>query len=187
MGGTVCSMGGSDQRAVLLVDDDVACCDNLARAFAKRGFAVTTAHTAGAARDLAAANPPDLAVIELKIGGESGLRLISALIGVDPGTRIVVHTGYGSIATAVEAIKLGAIHYLCKPANAEELVAAFHRDAGDEDIALNASPMSLKRLEWEQLARVLRAHNGNISKAARALSMHRRTLQRKLAKHPVKR
>jgi two-component system, response regulator RegA len=180
-------MGGRAEGVVLLVDDDVACCDNLARALTKRGFAVTTAHTARAARDLAAGNPPDFAIIELRIGGESGLKLISTLIGLDPSTRIVVHTGYGSIATAVEAVKLGAIHYLCKPANAEELVAAFHHDAGDDDIALNANPMSLKRLEWEQVARVLRDHNGNISEAARALSMHRRTLQRKLAKHPVRR
>jgi len=125
-------------------------------------------------------------VVELKIAGESGLKLISTLIGLDPDTRIVVLTGYGSIATAVDAIKLGAVYYLCKPASADEVVAAFYHQAGD-DIPLSTSPMSLKRLEWEQVAWVLRAHNGNISEAARALSMPRRTLQRKLAKHPVRR
>lgn len=175
------------QPHVLVVDEDAASCDYLARALASRGYAIKTAHTAGAARALAIENPPEFAVVELKIAGESGLRLISALIGLDPDTRIVVLTGYGSIATAVEAIKLGAVYYLCKPANADEVVAAFYRQAGDDDSPLNASPMSLKRLEWEQVARVLCAHNGNISEAARALSMHRRTLQRKLSKHPVTR
>lgn len=172
---------------VLVVDDDAAFCNRLAGALAQRGYVSKTAYTAGAARALASENPPEFAVVELKIAGESGLKLISTLLGLDPGTRIVVLTGYGSIATAVEAIKLGACYYLCKPANADEIVAAFYRDAGDDDVSLNTSPMSLKRLEWEQVARVLRAHNGNISEAARALSMHRRTLQRKLAKHPVKR
>jgi two-component system response regulator RegA len=175
------------QPDVLVVDDDVASCDYLARALAQRGFAITIAHTASAARALAGENSPEFAVVELKIAGESGLKLISTLIRLDPDTRIVVLTGYGSIATAVEAIKLGAYYYLCKPANADEVVAAFYQDAGDDDIPLNTSPMSLKRLEWEQVARVLREHNGNISEAARALSMHRRTLQRKLAKHPVRR
>jgi two-component system response regulator RegA len=173
------------QSDVLVVDDDAAFCDRLAGVLATRGYAVTTAHTAGAARALASEKPLEFAVVELKIAGESGLKLISTLIGLHPDTRIVVLTGYGSIATAVEAIKLGAVYYLCKPANADEVVAAFYHRAGD-DIAMDASPMSLKRLEWEQVARVLRAHNGNISEAARALSMHRRTLQRKLAKHPVR-
>jgi two-component system response regulator RegA len=180
-------MVATPQLDVLVVDDDVVSCDLLARALAQRGFAITIAHTVSAARALASENPPEFAVIELKIADESGLKLLSTLIGLAPDTRIVVLTGYGSIATAVEAIKLGAYHYLCKPANADEVVAAFYHDAGDDDIPLNTSPMSLKRLEWEQVARVLRDHNGNISEAARALSMHRRTLQRKLAKHPVRR
>jgi two-component system response regulator RegA len=136
---------------------------------------------------LAGEDPPSFAVLELKIAGESGLKLISALLALNAGVRIVVLTGYGSIATAVEAVKLGATDYLCKPADADEVVAAFHHDLGDDDVPLNTSPMSLKRLEWEQVARVLRDHNDNSSGAARALSMHRRTLQRKLAKHPVRR
>ena len=172
---------------VLVVDDDVASCGHLARSLATRGFGVTVAHTVGAARALASKNPPEFAVVELNIAGESGLKLISDLIGLDSNTRIVVLTGYGSIATAVDAIKLGAVYYLCKPANADEVVVAFSHDASADDVPLSATPMSLKRLEWEQVARVLRDKNGNISEAARALSMHRRTLQRKLAKHPVRR
>jgi two-component system response regulator RegA len=175
------------QPDVLVVDDDGASRDHLAQALAQRGFAVATARTASAARALAIKNPPGFAVVELKIAGESGLKLISTLVALDPDARIVVLTGYGSIATAVEAIKLGAVDYLCKPADADQVVAAFYHDAGDDDIPLNTSPMSLKRLEWEQVARVLCDHKGNISEAARALSMHRRTLQRKLAKHPVRR
>jgi two-component system, response regulator RegA len=175
------------QRDVLVVDDDAASCDHLARFLAKGGFAPLIVHSASAARALASENPPEFAVVELRIAGESGLKLISTLIGLRPDTRIVVLTGYGSIATAVEAIKLGAVDYLCKPADADQVVAAFYHDLGDDDIPLNAAPMSLKRLEWEQVARVLRDHNDNISEAARALSMHRRTLQRKLAKHPVRR
>lgn len=180
-------MVASPQPDVLVVDNDAALCSHLAVALARRGFAPVTAHTVSAARALASENPPRFAVVELKIAGESGLKLVSALMGLDPHTRVVVLTGYGSIATAIEAIKRGAVYYLCKPATADEVVAAFYRDATDDGIPLNTSPMSLKRLEWEQVARVLSEHNGNISEAARALSMHRRTLQRKLAKHPVKR
>jgi len=172
---------------VLVVDDDVAHCNHLAAALDHRGFATTVAHSVRVARTLAGEMPPEFAVVELRIGNESGLKLISALVELDADMRIVVVTQYGSIATAVEAIKLGAVDYLCKPAKVEEVVAALYHDAGDDDIPLSTSPMSLKRLEWEQVARVLRNHNFNISEAARALSMHRRTLQRKLAKHPVRR
>jgi two-component system, response regulator RegA len=180
-------MTATTQPDLLLVDDDIAHCEHLGRILGKRGFTVSVAPTASAARALAGEIAPEFAVVELKIAGESGLKLISTLIGRDPNTRIVVLTSYGSIATAIEAIKLGATYYLCKPTNADEVVAAFHHDAGDDDVPLSANPMSLKRLEWEQVARVLRDNNGNISEAARALSMHRRTLQRKLAKHPVRR
>jgi two-component system response regulator RegA len=111
---------------------------------------------------------------------------VSTLIGIDPHTRIVVLTGYGSIATAIEAIKLGATFYLTKPADADQIIAAFHHEAGDDQAPLNPKPMSVNRLEWEHIDRVLREHKGNISETARALSMHRRTLQRKLAKRPVR-
>ncbi len=180
-------MSASDRGLVLIVDDDDACCRSVARELADRGFGTTTAASIDAALELADRRPPDFALVELRIAGGSGLRLVSALRQRHADTRIVILTGYGSIATAVEAIKLGAVHYLCKPATGGEIVAAFHHDAGDDSILPSATPMSLKRMEWEQLARVLRAHNDNISGAARALSMHRRTLQRKLAKHPVRR
>ena len=99
---------------------------------------------------------------------------------------MVVLTGYASIATAVEAIKLGATHYLAKPANADEIVAAFARIEGDADLAVNDQPLSVDRLEWEHIQRVLQEHEGNVSATARALKMHRRTLQRKLGKYPVR-
>ena len=169
---------------VLVVDDDGFCGD-IAQALADRGYAITSAPTVSAALVLAARSPPDFAVVELKIAGASGLKLVASLHQRHPDARIVVLTGYGSIATAIEAIKLGAVYYLCKPATGDEIVAAFHHEAGNPANLPDAKPMSLKRLEWEQLQRVLHAHNDNISGAARALSMHRRTLQRKLAKHPV--
>jgi two-component system response regulator RegA len=107
-------------------------------------------------------------------------------MSLDPHTRIVVLTGYGSIATAVEAIKLGATYYLTKPVNANDVVSAFGRETGDDRVEPNSRPMSVDRLAWEHIDRVLQQHGGNISATARALSMHRRTLQRKLAKHPVR-
>jgi two-component system response regulator RegA len=117
---------------------------------------------------------------------ESGLELVKQLSALDENTRIVMLTGFASVATAVEAIKLGAVHYLAKPATADEVVAALQRTEGDASVAPAELPLSIKRLEWEHLQKVLAEHNGNISAAARALKMHRRTLQRKLAKHPVK-
>jgi len=177
---------GGEKPSLLLVDDDATLCDTLGRALAKRGFDVNTALTAEAARKLATESPPEYAVIDLRLPDRSGLKLISTLIGLDPHTRIVVLTGYGNIATAIEAIKLGATYYLCKPANADEIVAGFYHDAGDDAVPAKEKPMSIGRLEWEHIWQVLRDHKGNISQAARALSMHRRTLQRKLAKRPVR-
>jgi two-component system response regulator RegA len=179
----------SEQRRcnVLVVDDDDAYCGDIARALANRRFFITSAATISAALAQADRNPPDFVLLELKIAGESGLKLVASLHKRHPDARIVVLTGYGSIATAIEAIKLGAVYYLCKPATGDEIVAAFHHEAGNPALPPTIRPMSLTRMEWEQLTRVLRAHNDNISGAARALSMHRRTLQRKLAKHPVRR
>jgi two-component system response regulator RegA len=177
---------GDDKPSLLLVDDDATLCDTLARALAKRGFEVKTALTAAAASKLASESPPEYAVVDLRLPDKPGLMLIPTLIGLDPHTRIVVLTGYGNIATAIEAIKLGATYYLCKPVDADDIIAAFYHDAGNDETAAKEKPMSIKRLEWEHIWHVLREHNGNISQAARALSMHRRTLQRKLAKRPVK-
>jgi two-component system response regulator RegA len=169
---------------LLLVDGDIALCEVIARAFAARGFQVRVAHTAGQASKLVDDDPPQCAVIALKLPDASGLKLLSTLLALDPGMRIVVLTGYPSIRTAVEAIKLGATDYLAKPANADEVVSALHRDRGNDSVPIGKKPMSIHRVEWEYINQVLRNNNGNISASARALSMDRRTLQRKLRKRP---
>lgn len=174
----------ADNPSLMLVDDDKTFCAVLARALEKRGFSVTVAHNVEQALPLVRANPPEYAVVDLKMDGASGLVLIQALHELDPATRIVVLTGFASIATAVEAIKLGATQYLAKPANADEIVAAFGHSPSTE-LPLTAQPTSVERLEWEHITRVLQEHEGNISATARALKMHRRTLQRKLFKRPV--
>jgi two-component system response regulator RegA len=173
----------ADCPSLLLVDDDTTFCNVLSRALEKRGFAVTVAHSVEQALPLAKANPPEYAVVDLKMEGASGLVLIQSLHELDPATRIVVLTGYASIATAVEAVKLGATQYLAKPANADEIVAAFGHSASVE-LPLNTQPSSVDRLEWEHIQRVLQEQQGNISATARLLNMHRRTLQRKLGKRP---
>ena len=173
----------NEQASLLLVDDDDVFSQVLCRALEKRGFTVTVAHSVEQALPLARDNPPEYAVVDLKMDGASGLTLIHALHELDPATRIVMLTGYASIATAVEAVKLGATQYLSKPANADEIVAAFGHHAS-VDAPLNIQPPSVERLEWEHIQRVLQEHQGNISATARALNMHRRTLQRKLAKPP---
>lgn len=174
----------NDTPTLLLVDDDATFRSVLSRALEKRGFSVTTADSVESALPLAQANPPEFAVIDLKMHGASGLVLVQTLHELDPATRIVMLTGYASIATAVEAIKLGATQYLSKPANADEIVAAFGHNAS-ADIPLDAQPVSVDRLEWEHINRVLHEQQGNISSTARVLNMHRRTLQRKLAKRPT--
>jgi two-component system response regulator RegA len=156
----------------------------LARALAARGFQVRVAHTAKQASRLVDDDPPQYAVVALKLPDASGLKLVSALLALDPHMRIVVLTGYPSIRTAVEAIKLGATDYLAKPANADEVVSARHRDHGNDSVPLGKKPMSVHRAEWEYISQVLRENNGNISASARALSMDRCTLQRKLRKRP---
>ena len=173
----------NDQASLLLVDDDTTFCDVLCRALEKRGFTVTVAHSVEQALPLVAMNPPEYAVVDLKMAGASGLSLIQSLHELDSATRIVVLTGYASIATAVEAIKLGATQYLSKPANADEIVAAFGHSASTKQ-PLSTQPSSVNRLEWEHIQRILQENQGNISATARALNMHRRTLQRKLGKFP---
>jgi len=171
--------------SLMLVDDDITFCKVLSAALEKRGFAVTVAHSVEEAIPLAKNNPPEFAVVDLKMGGAPGLALVKVLHGLDPNTRIVVLTGYASIATAVEAIKLGATQYLAKPANADEIVAAFNH-MPDSDAPFKAQPTQIENLEWEHIQRVLHEHGDNISATARALNMHRRTLQRKLAKPPLR-
>lgn len=176
-----------DRPTLLLVDDDETFCRVLGGALESRGFAVRTAHDAPAGIAAAEAEPPEYAVVDLKMPGPSGLELVARLHALDPHTRIVVLTGYASIATAVEAIKLGAVQYLAKPADADQVVAAFEKLEGDARAPVEPRPLSVARLEWEHIQKILLECGGNISETARRLGMHRRTLQRKLAKRPVKR
>jgi two-component system, response regulator RegA len=177
----------TETPSLLLVDDDEIYCDVLARALEKRGFAVTCAHDVSDALVLIGSRVPEYAVIDLRMPGGSGLDLVAKLTAIDPAIRVVVLTGYASIVTAVEAIKLGATHYLTKPADADQIVAAFSRQNGDVNVPLEETPISVDRMEWEHIQRVLADSNGNISEAARRLGMHRRTLQRKLNKRPARR
>lgn len=179
-------MSEQDLPSILLVDDDEVFCSVLARALTRRGYAVSVAHDVDSGLAQAKLNPPEFAVIDLKMPGASGLVLVKTLKELDEQTRIVMLTGYSSIATAVEAIKLGANHYLAKPADAEAVLAALQRDEGDAHVPVNDNPMSVERLEWEHIQSVLAEQDGNISATARALKMHRRTLQRKLSKRPVR-
>jgi len=172
--------------SLLLADDDEIFCRVLADALVRRGYAVQVVHDVEQGLRAAEANPPEYAVIDLNMPGATGLTLVERLKGLDPHTRIVVLTGYASIATAVEAIKLGATHYLAKPADADEVVDALHRHEGDVSVPVAARPMSVDRLEWEHIQKVLHECGGNVSAASRTLGMHRRTLQRKLAKRPVR-
>lgn len=179
---------GHDEElpSLLLVDDDPTFCEVLHMALSRRHYEVHVAHNIADALVLADRLAPEYAVIDLRIGLESGLSLVEKLYALDSNTRIVMLTGYASIATAVEAIKLGATHYLTKPADADEIVAALHKDEGDANVQIKDKPLSVKRLEWEHLQKVLMEHDSNISAAARSLGMHRRTLQRKLDKRPVR-
>lgn len=181
------AMAGEDTPRLLLVDDDEAFGRVLARALGKRGFVVTLAPDAEQARERAGKEPPDYAVVDLKMPDESGLTVVQELVEGDPEVRVVVLTGYASITTAVEAVKLGAIQYLAKPAEADDVVRALMQDEPDPNIPIAEQTLSVNRLEWEHLQRVLAECDGNISAAARRLGMHRRTLQRKLKKRPAHR
>ncbi|WP_292993286.1 response regulator transcription factor [Nitrosomonas sp.] len=172
--------------SLFIVDDDKVFCDVLAKAMTKRGFSVTCASSIEDALKLAEASTPEYAIVDLKLSSESGLVLVEKLKTLDPGTRIVMLTGYASIATAVEAIKLGATHYLAKPVDADDIMAAFERTAGESTTAISAHPLSVGRFEWEYIQRVLTENDNNVSVTARILNMHRRTLQRKLAKKPLR-
>lgn len=173
-------------QKLLIVDDDPTFTRVLSRALTRRGFEVQVARDVAQALQLAEQFRPALATIDLKMEGPSGLTLIPQLKAMLPELRMLVLTGYASISTAVEAIKLGALNYLPKPADADQILAAFDRAEPDAEIAVAEQPMSVNRLEWEHIQKVLADHDGNISATARALGMHRRTLQRKLAKRPVK-
>lgn len=171
---------------VLLVDDDPTLLRVLSAAMARRGFEVIAVSDAEAAVQALQQSSPDFAVVDLNLPGQSGLTLLPTLVEYDADMRIVVLTGYASVATTVEAMKLGATHYLAKPADADEIVAALFRDQGDPDVAPSHTPLSLKRLEWEYIQRALAENEGNVSATARQLGLHLRTLQRKLQKRPVR-
>lgn len=169
---------------ILLVDDDERFCSILQRSFEQRGYAVRAAHSAFQVHEILRDWLPAFAVVDLKLRNAGGLSLIPAIRAANPAARLVVLTGYASIATAVEAIKLGATHYLTKPVDAAEIERAFRREGGDAKVAPSEKHLSVDRLAWEYIQRVLEENAGNISATAQALNMHRRTLQRKLNKFP---
>jgi two-component system, response regulator RegA len=172
---------------VLVVDDDEIFNRVLTRALSRHGFTVDGALDAETALVKAQRNPPQRVVLDLSLGGSSGLALIEPLLRLNRDCRIVILTGYASIATAVDAVKLGAVQYLAKPVEVETILEAFAADLRPQiDETPPSEPLSVDRLEWEHIQRILREHDGNISATARALRMHRRTLQRKLAKRPVR-
>jgi two-component system, response regulator RegA len=174
----------SERVDYLIVDDDATFASVLQRALQNRDYTTLTAPDGAVALKLLREHPVERLILDLKLERVSSLNLIPEIKAIRPEIEIVVLTGYSSIATAVDAIKLGAINYLCKPADADEIIAAFEGGAPGE--ALAAEPPSVKRLEWEHIQTVLKQHDGNISATARALGMHRRTLQRKLQKRPSK-
>jgi two-component system response regulator RegA len=176
----------SARPVLLLVEADENLRQRLAHAIAQRGFETAEAATTDAAEAWLSGDIPEFVVLDLRVPGAGGLSLVSRFHDADPNTRIVVLTGYGSIATgsiatAVEAMRRGATQYLTKPADADQIVAAFGPGGGDVAIA---GTMSLDRMEWEHINRVLIDAGGNISEAARVLGLHRRSLQRKLSKFP---
>jgi len=174
-------------RRLLIIEDDATFARTLGRSFERRGYEVRSAANLEDARALLTAYSPGYAVVDLKLDGDaSGLACVQALHAHDPKILIVVLTGYASIATAVEAIKLGACHYLAKPSNTDDIEAAFSRAGGDATVELTQRQTSIKTLEWERIHETLAATNFNISETARRLGMHRRTLARKLDKRRIK-
>jgi len=178
------TISAKDTRSILLVDDDVAFRLRLGRALSDRGLAVTAAGSYEDAMLLARAETPELALVDLRLPGRSGLDVVRSLKELDDTTNVVVLTGYGSIATAVESVRLGATTYLTKPVDADQILAAFDEGLTNAPGAQNPTP-SLARVEWEHIQRVLSDCDGNISEAARRLKIHRRSLQRKLSKTPA--
>ncbi len=176
---------GGEPPAVLVVDDDDTFRARLARAFRERGHEVRDARDHGQALALVRELGPDLVVVDMRMPGKSGLEVVRDVLALDPTVRVVVLTGYGSIATAVEAVRLGAVDYLTKPADVDQLLAAFARpDRPGAAVEPPRVAPSLERVEWEHIQRVLHDCEGNVTKAARVLGIHRRSLQRKLANFP---
>lgn len=171
----------------LVIDDDPSFNAILVRTLTRRGYPAHGITEATAAVEALRETQASRIVLDLNLNGQSGLALIPQLLAIAPECKIVVLTGYASIATAVDAVKLGAIQYLAKPVEIEAILCAFDDEgAPDFDLSVSDEPLSVDRLEWEHIQRVLGENDGNISATARALKMHRRTLQRKLSKRPVK-
>tara|TARA_R110001592_G_scaffold295594_2_gene565653 strand:+ start:1539 stop:2081 length:543 start_codon:yes stop_codon:yes gene_type:complete len=176
------------QKSILLVDDDPTFTGVMARGFKRRGFMTHSCANAESALADCADFRPSHILLDLNMPGTSGLVILPHLLKQVPDAKLVVLTGYSSIVTAVEATRAGATNYLCKPATIEEVLTAFEGQAVTQgETAIPIDPISVDRLQWEHIQRVLQSHDGNISATARALGMHRRTLQRKLQKRPVRR
>jgi two-component system response regulator RegA len=173
-------------RRLIIVEDDAKFASTLQRSFERRGYEVRHASGLSDLLGMLGEAEPGYAVVDLKLAGESGLACVQALHEHDPAMLIVVLTGFASIATAVEAIKLGACHYLAKPANSDDIEAAFAKGAGDASAPISPRPTSIKTLEWERIHETLVETGFNISETARRLGMHRRTLARKLEKRQLK-
>ncbi|ARS27537.1 hypothetical protein KC8_09560 [Sphingomonas sp. KC8] len=173
------------ERQLLIVEDDEAFARTLRRSFERRGYRVVTAASHEALEDVLKTEKPGFAVVDLKLGTASGLVCVQTLHAHDPDMQIVVLTGFASIATAVEAIKLGASHYLAKPSNTDDIEAAFAKGRGDAAAPVTQRTTSIKTLEWERIHEMLAETDFNISETARRLGMHRRTLARKLGKRQI--
>jgi len=159
----------------------------MAKALAARGFDVSRAATAAEALELARHDSPEYALVDLRLPDAHGLDVVAGLHAIDQTTRIVVLTGYGAIATAVESLKRGASDYLTKPVDADQATAALDKAGGPSGSSREFTVPSLARVEWEHIQRVMTECQGNVSQAARVLGLHRRSLQRKLSKYPVSR
>jgi two-component system response regulator RegA len=180
-------MNEAGPQTILVLDDDAVFVGVLGRALQKRGFEVLPATDLAMALTAARVQIPDYAVVDLKIAQESGLDCIAPLLALNPAMRILILTGYASVATAVSAIKTGAYDYACKPLDADEILQKLQLDGiASTPQEVSAQPLSVKRLAWEHVQRMLAENDGNISATARSLGMHRRTLQRMLQKRPVK-
>lgn len=180
------NMPNSNTNSILIVDDDITFAQMLKRVLDRRGFIAETAIDIASTEILMQKKYFAKAIVDLKIAQESGLVLISRLKEMNPDIQIIMLTGYSSISTAVDAIKLGAINYFCKPVEVDDLLKAFDSTPTADTIPIPENAPSLDRMEWEYIQKTLQDCNGNISAAARVLGVHRRTLQRKLQKRPVK-
>jgi len=181
-------VGSAPPPSILIVDDDAILRTRLAAAFQERGFEARAAADYDEAVAFANEESPEYALVDLRLPGRSGLEIVRELRAIDSETKIVVLTGYGSIATAMDAVRLGAANYISKPADVDDILLAFTRAHADPVVsaAPDYAPPSLARAEWEHINRVLSDSDGNISEAARRLKIHRRSLQRKLQKYPPK-